>query len=490
MAATATGARRVATRVLGFGQIQVPGRGLLAPPRMVTVPGAPLEGVDVSGSGGVAAGASTAAALASDGRQLWVLGAGHRGELGLGHGVTETAAAVRVTLPRGALAAAASGGRLARVVLGPATTALVTGDGRLFTCGEGRDGALGLGGRMGAVGSYHGGQQPDALFEPREIGGLPPVADVALSAHFSLVLAADGGVYACGSGFHGQLGLGATSYATAPTRVPGLPGPGGDDDPVAAIAAGGGFSLAATRSGRLFFWGRIGAGGRAGVVGAPAAAGDGGSGGARPEPLWFASPTELPLPGVTPLRPLAGPLRLAAGLQHALITDGARLWLLGYYSTQPVTSSSGGRGPGGGGTVSSPTAAARAAARDALRSSAHHHLRELDVAAVLGRAPASLGCIACGPSTGGVVADGTLLLAGRLTALAHRPGVGDGDGSDGAAAHFPAFSESLLVTLSPSSPGEPGVTAIALGASHGLVAVADAPPATSVAAAAAAGRGG
>lgn len=320
----------------------------------------------------------------------------------------------------------------------------------------------------------------------RSAGCPRPVVDAALSAHFSLFLAGDGAVHACGSGFHGQLGLGATSYATAPTRVPGLP-ESSDNDPVTAIAAGSGFSLAATRGGRLFFWGRIGAGGRAGVVGA-AGEGAGGAGDHRQEPLWFASPTELPLPGVTPQRPLAGPLRLAAGLQHALITDGARLWQLGYFSTQPVA----GGGAGGKGPTASPPAAARAAARDALRSSAHHHLRELDVGAVLGRAPTAIDCVACGPSTGGVIADGTLLLAGRLTALAHRPDVGDGGGGgdsdaavSAAAARFPAFSESLLVALTPSSPDEPGVTAVALGASHGLVAVADAPSA-----APAAGRGG
>jgi len=254
-----------------------------------------------------AAGHLASGALAADGA-AFVWGTGRA--LGLGRGVASAAA------PR------ALGGvpPLRLLALGEHTGAAVCArDAQARVWGVGVDGQLGLGGALGPLGSYHGGEQEALVAAPRALAG-EPLAAVALARFRTLLLTADGVVFAAGAGFHGELGISGTSgVATAPASVVGLPAG------VTAIAAAHTFSLAATRCGRLFVWGLVGRGGTRAVVGARggAAAAPPRAAAAAPT-LRAAAPLELALPGG-----VGAPLMLAAGHGHAIISDGARLWMLG-----------------------------------------------------------------------------------------------------------------------------------------------------------------
>lgn len=173
--------------------------------------------------------------------------------------------------------------------------------------GVGSEGQLGLGGAIGPLGSYHGGAQPNLVSTPQALQGEALVPSVVLSKHRTLLLSEQGVVYVTGSGFNGELGISGTSgVVTAPCSVVGLPDPAMDK--VVAIAGGLTFSLAATQSGKLFFWGLVG------------------HGGGDTTRMKHTQPTKLTLPG----RKEGGArLKLAAGNHHALVTDGITLWALG-----------------------------------------------------------------------------------------------------------------------------------------------------------------
>jgi len=170
---------------------------------------------------------------------------------------------------------------------------------------------------MGPRGSYHGGAQETLVSSPRSLSGEPLKATAA--ARFrTLLLTKDGMLFSSGSGFHGELGVaGSSGVTTAPASVVGLPDP--KSDPVESISAGHTFTLAGTASGRLYFWGSIGHGGSPNVIGGSAAA----ASNVVPA-LRTNIPTELTLPSSRGL-----PLTVAAGLHHAIVTDGVRLWALG-----------------------------------------------------------------------------------------------------------------------------------------------------------------
>jgi hypothetical protein len=224
---------------------------------------------------------------------------------------------------------------VASVSLGHAHAAVVTRDGRLFTCGAGSEGQLGLGGQLGPAGSYHGGTQRETVTDLTQVGvggrGGVVAAAAAAPKHFTLLLLLrqsppesppSDGVFSFGSSFDGALGVGEEgerrAYAMAPARVgspSAFPPPG---DRVVAVGAGLTFSLAATEWGRLFAWGRIGLGGETG----PAAS----------VPFASHDPVELPLPGApeailesSSSSPAGRPrlaLKISCGLHHAAISLG------------------------------------------------------------------------------------------------------------------------------------------------------------------------
>lgn len=465
----------------------------------------PVEPFAAAGSvSAISAGARNSAAVV--GGRLYAFGTGDRGELGLGQALITTPNPTMLTISGSS--ENSEDVSVVRAILGPSTSAYLSSEGAVYMSGEGREGALGLGGQIGPVGSYHGGQQPEAVHEPRLVTSLTEagvrIKDVALSRHFSLLLSDTGEVYACGSGFHGELGLWMSAYATAPSRVVvGLPDPA--VDPAVSIAAGSGFSLAATRSGKLFFWGRVGAGGvpgqlsrdRSGAMGkadglgsaatsSNSPAGATSSDGSGPSVIWHPQPAELALPGFDAAAFVSDgrQLRLSAGAQHAVITDGSRVWMLGYYSGQQRHNAH-------------DVATANASTAGISLTSAPPHiecrLRLIDLEPALGHEPDRVSAISCGPFSTGFVADGHLLMAGRLTALhgwtpqanmrvvqGHRrrrgaahtkeapAGSASSRGGSATVAH-PDFSESPVLALAPEHYGP--VTAVAVGGGHAAVIV-------------------
>lgn len=310
---------------------------------------------------------------------------------------------------------------LQQLHLGHEHSAAITPGGALFMVGSAGEGQLGLGGAMGREGSYHGGQQAEAVHTPRLIeepfGELSEkVCAVGLSRFFSLFLCRSGRLYASGSDFQFAMGVGPP-YCTSPCLVLGLPDH--QQDPVVRIAAGLSFSLAITASGRVFFWGSLGHGGAPGVIAGHASHKGGQE--ARGSMLRSKDPMELQLPGwsdeksvsddisktvytpgcglhSTPIpRPTHGGqrgygLQVAAGLHHAAITDGTHLWTLGidkYGATGtlgPVESTS------------------------PVQGTAHGPL----LVPLPGDRMDRITALACGPYTTAIVRNGVLWTCGRL----------------------------------------------------------------------------
>lgn len=244
---------------------------------------------DVSSVTSVTAGLNTSGAVA--GGFPFIFGAGRA--LGCGAGVRV------VEEPRKLHADS-----VASFTLGESSGALISENSRqALVWGVGTEGQLGLGGAMGPAGSYHGGAQEPLVEAPRKLLG-EPLRAIALARHRTVLLTMDGVVFCAGSGFHGELGVGASGVATAPASVVGL------HEPIAAVAAGLQFTLAAGTSGAVFFFGSLGYGGSSG-------------GGTLLRST--AGPVRLELAGAA----TGAPLMVAAGLHHALMSDGAKLWAMG-----------------------------------------------------------------------------------------------------------------------------------------------------------------
>src|SRR5690606_3232779 len=116
-------------------------------------------------------------------------------------------------------------------------------------------------GRDGAVwawGSNSSGQlgvaTPEAVrHEPAVVPGLADIVAVSAGGTFSAAVARDGRVWAWGNNADGQLGVPEPAQRTAPGLVPGLAD-------VVAIATGRSHCIARTRSGDIYAWGLNSAG--------------------------------------------------------------------------------------------------------------------------------------------------------------------------------------------------------------------------------------
>jgi alpha-tubulin suppressor-like RCC1 family protein len=127
------------------------------------------------------------------------------------------------------------------VALGAGSTAVhyaaVAADGGLYVWGRNEKGQLGTGDTRN-------------VYRAVAVKGVPPMAAVAVGRAHTLALTRTGAVWSAGAGLTGQLGNGKT-LDSQPTFRPagnGLPA----DDPVTGVAAGGEFSVAVTRAGRVF----------------------------------------------------------------------------------------------------------------------------------------------------------------------------------------------------------------------------------------------
>ncbi|MBI5562016.1 MAG: hypothetical protein HY894_04055 [Deltaproteobacteria bacterium] len=83
---------------------------------------------------------------------------------------------------------------------------------------------------------------------PVQVSGLTGVVSVAAGFYYSLALKSDGTVWAWGYNYYGQLGDGITTSRYTPVQVSGLTG-------VVSVAAGGYHSLAVNADGTVWAWG-------------------------------------------------------------------------------------------------------------------------------------------------------------------------------------------------------------------------------------------
>ncbi|MEL7642442.1 MAG: C10 family peptidase [Solidesulfovibrio sp.] len=133
-------------------------------------------------------------------------------------------------------------GAATKIAVGGGHSLLLAADGTVWAMGENTYGQLGTG-------------NTTAHTLPVKVSGLPsdsPAADIAAGSNHSLVLLADGTVWAFGANTSGQLGIGAAVDATphpTPTQITTLSG-------IAGISAGASDSSMARTNGGLWTWGQ------------------------------------------------------------------------------------------------------------------------------------------------------------------------------------------------------------------------------------------
>ncbi|KAJ2689549.1 alpha tubulin suppressor [Coemansia sp. RSA 1285] len=186
-----------------------------------------------AGAWAVCGGGNHAFLWSSDGRQLFGCGYNSSGELAVSSDATRRELKWRrVELPDGCEA-------VRKVACGWSHTLLLGSNGRVYAAGSGEFGQLGT----GTFSSSSGWTQlaADAIASTRFI-------DIACGLRHSLLLAADGSVYACGANRKGQLGNAALGAKVAvPVCVSrGLP-------PIAMVACGRAHSLMVAADGITVF---------------------------------------------------------------------------------------------------------------------------------------------------------------------------------------------------------------------------------------------
>eukprot|EP00947_MAST-08B_sp_MAST-8B-sp1_P004750 g4750.t1 len=169
--------------------------------------------------------------LTEDGK-VYSCGYGSCGRLG--HGYNEE----HQHVPK--LIEALSGVRVCAVSAGSVHSLFLTEDGKVYSCGIGRDGRLG-----------HGNAEHQHV--PKLIEALSGVRVCAVSAGggYSLFLTEDGKVYSCGFGVYGRLGHGNEEHQDVPKLIEALSGVR-----VCAVSAGTAHSLFLTEDGKAYSCGR------------------------------------------------------------------------------------------------------------------------------------------------------------------------------------------------------------------------------------------
>ncbi|ABO94317.1 predicted protein, partial [Ostreococcus lucimarinus CCE9901] len=141
--------------------------------------------------------------------------------------------------------------KITQIATGFNHTLAVDRAGRLFACGRGRSGQLGLG-------TFRDGAPFARIAALR---GMRVVSAVAGGAH-SICITSDGNVWSWGDCRYGQLGLGDLTFAAAAGWNNGVPWPclveslNDMDEPVASMSAGGAHSIFVTTGGRMYVCGR------------------------------------------------------------------------------------------------------------------------------------------------------------------------------------------------------------------------------------------
>ncbi len=145
----------------------------------------------------------------------------------------------------------------------------------------------------------------------------PRVVSCAVSKYFSVAVTSDGRVWTFGACYNGSLGS-DSSWSTTAQRVTGsLEAKLADCGGAVQVAAGGTFALALTATGRVVVWGRL-------------------PGQEVPDPSLVETMdpdlTTAARGGRTAAAVVEGlpPIRhIAAGMSHALLSDGERVWAIG-----------------------------------------------------------------------------------------------------------------------------------------------------------------
>jgi alpha-tubulin suppressor-like RCC1 family protein len=184
----------------------------------------------------VAAGGAHSLVLTASGTVL-ATGRNQYGQLGDGTTIDHTTLA---PVKNANLISAIGAGYLHSVILRPFTRALATGRNDV--------GQLGTGSTV----------QQNTLTSVSSVTSILAVASGPYGNH-SLLLKADGSVWACGYNASGQLGQGTTTNSTIPVKVKG-PGGVGYLSNIIAIAAGDNHSLALAADGTIYAWGYNGYG--------------------------------------------------------------------------------------------------------------------------------------------------------------------------------------------------------------------------------------
>ena len=143
-----------------------------------------------------------------------------------------------------------------KVSAGYCHSAFVSTSSQLYTCGKGSDGAL-----------CHGQDKQDKLV-PTHVESLSSVHVLSVGCsqgehHSHTLIATNDGVYACGDGYKGKLGLGDENSKDLPTKIPSHHF---DDCLVTVVSAGGIHSAAVAPDHGVFVWG-CGSDGRLGLPG-------------------------------------------------------------------------------------------------------------------------------------------------------------------------------------------------------------------------------
>ncbi|KAL8590092.1 hypothetical protein ACOMHN_034323 [Nucella lapillus] len=188
---------------------------------------------------GVSCGHNFTLAWTEEGGKVMTWGSGHHGVLG--HGSKDDIASPR---PVKALSEKV----IVHASAGYSHSAFVTADGKLFTCGKGKDGALGLGkGRLDDT------TTPEMVtFLPDEVQVTQVSCSVGEHHGHTLALTSEGRAYSWGDGYKGKLGLDSQESCFTPTLISQSHF---DDERISNVCAGGIHSAAATSAGGVFTWG-------------------------------------------------------------------------------------------------------------------------------------------------------------------------------------------------------------------------------------------
>jgi len=193
----------------------------------------------------IASGSKHMMALDSTGL-LWMWGKCMFGELGLENVCDTTIANNTIIEPTAIPRSAFDGSDVVMMDGGMCFTMIVTTHGKLWSCGFGHYGALGLGSRQNVC-------SPQYVGGPDQFDGWG-VRMVACGEHHTLIVTEENKVWSCGGGNRSQLGLSLDRADTLwPTKLPDFNR--FENESIVTAAAGSWHSVVVTQDGSVYTWG-------------------------------------------------------------------------------------------------------------------------------------------------------------------------------------------------------------------------------------------